>query len=267
MDAHPNHESPGPNPGWNDEPSREAVFEHLDDAIYTTDAEGWLTYYNAAASELWGYRPELGKTRWCGSWRIYRPDGTPLPLDQCPMAVALKQGREVRGVQAVLERPDGTLVPFAPYPTPLRDASGQVVAGSNVLVKLDRLAPPAVADLCADLCDDEPAAISPIDIAAAFDRDRLTGCLQWTLAALADIDLAYRLDCDRLVRWTGSGAEKERIRAVLDSRRLKQRQPLIELIGDIRDQAPPELVDLLRAAGPDTDLHEPIESVARAALR
>lgn len=134
------HEPNAPVFDWNDEPSRAEVFGQIDAAIYTTDADGWLTYYNEAAAELWGYRPELGRTRWCGSWRIYRVDGTPLPLDQCPMAIAMKQGREVRGARAILERPDGTLIPFAPFPTPLRDASGKVVAGVNMLLTLPSLA-------------------------------------------------------------------------------------------------------------------------------
>lgn len=126
----------GPDRGWNHEPSREEVFRHFVSAVYTTDADGWLTYYNAAAAELWGYEPEIGQARWCGSWRIYTPAGDLLPLDRCPMAVALKEGRAVRGVRAVLERPDGTRIPFLPHPTPLRDASGALVAGSNVLLQI-----------------------------------------------------------------------------------------------------------------------------------
>jgi len=68
------------------------------------------------------------------SWKLYWPDGTPLPHDQCPMAIALKEGRAVRGVEAVAERPDGTRVPFIPYPTPLRDAAGNVVGAINMMV-------------------------------------------------------------------------------------------------------------------------------------
>ena len=46
------------------------------------------------------------------------------------MAIALKEHRPVRGVEAVAERPDGTRVPFIPFPTPLRNSDGEVVAGS-----------------------------------------------------------------------------------------------------------------------------------------
>ena len=111
------------------------VLEALPVAVYTTDAEGRITFYNQAAADLWGYRPELGSL-WCGSWKLYWPDGTPLPHDQCPMAIALKEGRLVRGVEAVAERPDGTRVPFKPYPTPFKDQEGRVIGAVNVLVDL-----------------------------------------------------------------------------------------------------------------------------------
>ncbi len=87
--------------------SREAV-EALPAAIYTTDAEGRLTSYNEAAAELWGCRPELGESKFCGSWKLYWPDGTLLPHDECPMALALRERRPIRGMEAVAERPDGT---------------------------------------------------------------------------------------------------------------------------------------------------------------
>ena len=103
-------------------------------AIYTTDAQGRVTYYNEAAVELTGRTPVIGSDEWCVTWKLYRPDGTPLPHDECPMAIALKEGRPVRGAEAVAERPDGTRVPFIPYPTPLRDAAGNVVGAIDMLV-------------------------------------------------------------------------------------------------------------------------------------
>ena len=116
-------------------PCRE-LLDALPAAIYTTDAAGRVTYYNAAAVQLAGRRPKIGSDGWCVTWQLYRPDGTLLPHDECPMAVALKTGRPVRGVEAVAERPDGTLVPFLPYPTPLHDASGNVIGAVNMLVDL-----------------------------------------------------------------------------------------------------------------------------------
>ena len=114
---------------------QEAV-QALPAAIYMTDAEGRLTFYNEAAATLWGCRPELGKSEFCGSWKLYWPDGTPLPHDQCPMAMALHQRRPIRGMEAVAERPDGTRIPFIPYPTPLFDASGRLTGAVNMLVDI-----------------------------------------------------------------------------------------------------------------------------------
>jgi PAS domain S-box-containing protein len=105
-------------------------------AIYTTDAAGKVTYFNQAAVELAGRTPVLGSDEWCITWKLYNPDGTPLPLDQCPMAVALNEGRSIRNAEAVAERPDGTRVPFIPFPTPLRDTSGKVVGAINMLVDI-----------------------------------------------------------------------------------------------------------------------------------
>ena len=87
---------------------------------------------------LAGRRPEVGQDRWCVTWRLYQPDGTPLPHEHCPMAVALKENRPVRGVEAVAERPDGSRIPFMPFPTPLRDASGALVGGVNLLLDMSQ---------------------------------------------------------------------------------------------------------------------------------
>src|SRR6185295_5711668 len=83
-----------------------------------------------------GHRPELGKSEWCGSWKLFWPDGTPLPHDECPMAKTIREKRAVRGEEAVAERPDGTRVPFMPYPTPLFDAAGEMVGAVNMLLDL-----------------------------------------------------------------------------------------------------------------------------------
>jgi PAS domain S-box-containing protein len=112
------------------------LLQALSTALYTTDAAGRITFYNEAAAELWGFRPQLGSSEFCGSWKLYWPDGTPLPHGECPMALTLKQQRPIRGMEAVAERPDGTRVPFIPYPTPLFDASGKLIGAVNMLVDI-----------------------------------------------------------------------------------------------------------------------------------
>jgi PAS domain S-box-containing protein len=115
------------------------LLQALPAAIYTTDAAGRITFYNEAAARLWGQRPELGKSEWCGSWRLFSPEGTPLPHDQCPMATALKEQRPISGAQAICERMDGTRISFLAFPRPLRDASGAVIGAINTLVDVTSL--------------------------------------------------------------------------------------------------------------------------------
>jgi PAS domain S-box-containing protein len=112
------------------------LLEALPAAVYTTDGEGRVTFYNQAAVDLAGRVPELGKDKWCVTWKLFWPDGTPLPHSECPMAVAIKKGQPIRGVEAIAERPDGTRVPFIPFPTPLRNAEGELVGAINMLVDI-----------------------------------------------------------------------------------------------------------------------------------
>jgi two-component system, LuxR family, sensor kinase FixL len=118
------------------EQSFRELLDALPAAIYTTDTAGRITFYNEAAAELWGQRPDLQNSQWCGSWRLYWPDGTPMPHEQCPMAQALKEGRAIRGAEAIAERPDGSRVHFVPYPTLLHDDSGAVTGAVNMLVDI-----------------------------------------------------------------------------------------------------------------------------------
>ena len=114
----------------------EGILQALPAAVYTTDAAGRITFYNEAAAALWGCRPEIGKSEFCGSWKLYWPDGRPMAHGECPMAVSLRERREIRGMEAMAERPDGTMVPFAPYPTLLYDSSGTLIGAVNMLIDI-----------------------------------------------------------------------------------------------------------------------------------
>jgi len=111
-----------------------SLVDALPIAVYATDADGRITYFNEAAVKLWGRAPKLGEDFWCGSWHLFTTDGEPLSHDECPMAIALKTGEMVRGVEAIAERPDGTRFRFVPHPTPLFDRSGKLVGALNVLL-------------------------------------------------------------------------------------------------------------------------------------
>lgn len=118
----------------NGEEDLRALLETLPAPIYTTDAQGWITFFNRACIDFAGRTPMLGQDRWCVTWKLYTTDGAFLPHEDCPMAVAIREKRPVRGALAAAERPDGTRVMFTPWPTPLFGADGEIVGAVNILI-------------------------------------------------------------------------------------------------------------------------------------
>jgi PAS domain S-box-containing protein len=132
--------------------------------IYTTDLDGRITFFNEASVEFAGRRPEPGE-KWSVTWRLYHPDGTPMPHDQCPMALTLTEGAALRGIEGVAERPDGARVRFTPYPTLLRDTSGRATGAINVLVdQTDRHQIHAMAARLASIVESSDDAIVTKDL-------------------------------------------------------------------------------------------------------
>ena len=115
------------------------LVQSLPAAVYTCDVEGRITLYNEAAAALWGCRPKLDEDRWCGSWKIHNPDGTPLPLEDSPMALAIHEGRSVHGAEIIVERPGGSRSVVLAHSYPIRDQSGAIVGTVNMLVDVQEL--------------------------------------------------------------------------------------------------------------------------------
>lgn len=114
------------------------LLEALPVAVYTTDPQGRLTFYNQAAADLWGHDPALNSdsARWCGSWKLYHADGRDMRHDESAMAVAIQENRAIRDAEAQLESPDGVRIPFLAYPTLLRDKTGQMIGAVNMMVDI-----------------------------------------------------------------------------------------------------------------------------------
>lgn len=112
------------------------VLEALPAPLYATDADGRITWFNRACIAFAGRQPKLGDDFWCVTWRLYTDDGTFLPHEQCPMAVAVRERRPVRGVEAIAERPDGTRLHFQPFPTPVFDEEGRFAGAVNLLLDI-----------------------------------------------------------------------------------------------------------------------------------
>lgn len=133
------------------------ALDRLPAAIYVTDSQGVITYYNKACVTLAGRVPEIGRDRWCVTWKLYTSEGEFLPHELCPMAVAIQEGRPIRDVEAIAERPDGSRIAFRPYPTPLFDSDGKLAGAINLLLDVSDEHQPdflrAQAERCRRLAD------------------------------------------------------------------------------------------------------------------
>lgn len=123
---------------WGNEDHYHQILRDLPIAVYTCDIKGRILFYNKAAAELWGREPQLGKDLWCGSWKIYNPDGSQMAPDDCPMAITLKEGRPVDDHEVIIERPDGVRRYVMPHPKPVFDSSGQLRGAVNMLTDITK---------------------------------------------------------------------------------------------------------------------------------
>ena len=110
------------------------LFEFSPAAVYSIDASGVIQDFNLCAAELWGRSPQLGDTdeRFCGSHQMFRPDGSFMPHDECPMAqvVAGKVSKVTNG-EVVILRPDGSRITAIVNIRPLKGPDGEIVGAIN----------------------------------------------------------------------------------------------------------------------------------------
>jgi PAS domain S-box-containing protein len=103
-------------------------------AVYSCDAAGVIQKFNRRAAELWGREPAPGDTdqRFCGSFKMFRPDGRFMPHEQCPMAeVVAGTLSEARDAEVLIERPDGTRVTVVVNIRPLKNQRGEITGAIN----------------------------------------------------------------------------------------------------------------------------------------
>ena len=125
--------------------SREKVHQILDalpTAAYTCDNKGLITYYNQAAVDLWQQKPKLNhpENRFCGSFKLFTTEGTPIAHDECGMAVTINESKILYGKEVVIECPDGTRKTVLAHTNPTLNSTGNINGAVNVLVDIsDRI--------------------------------------------------------------------------------------------------------------------------------
>jgi len=110
------------------------LFELGPVAVYSCDASGRIQNFNRRAAELWGREPAVGDTdeKFCGSFKMFRPDDSFMPHDLCPMAEVL-DGRitEVLDAEVQIERPDGSRIVVLANIRPMMNPAGEIMGAIN----------------------------------------------------------------------------------------------------------------------------------------
>jgi nitrogen fixation/metabolism regulation signal transduction histidine kinase len=115
-----------------------SFLETLPLAAYTCDAHGLITYFNQLAVEAWGRKPQLNNPadHFCGSFKMFSADGSPIPHSECWMALALREKRGYNECEVVVERPDGSRCTVLAHANPFFDKTGRIVGAVNILVDI-----------------------------------------------------------------------------------------------------------------------------------
>jgi PAS domain S-box-containing protein len=111
-----------------------ALVELFPMAAYAVRApDGVIVWFNSRAAQLWGRVPVAGHTeaRFCGAYRLYRANGTPMAHCDTPVAQVLKTGIPVHHEEVVIERPDGSRITVSVDIDPIGDKNGAVVGAVN----------------------------------------------------------------------------------------------------------------------------------------
>jgi PAS domain S-box-containing protein len=112
------------------------LFNLVPVAVYSCDANGMIAEFNQRAAELWGREPRLRdrRERYCGSFKIYFPDGQRMPHDKCPMARILRgETIEEGDAEILVERPDGLRKSVVAHPQAIRNERGEIIGAINCL--------------------------------------------------------------------------------------------------------------------------------------
>ncbi|HEY6376327.1 MAG TPA: PAS domain S-box protein, partial [Edaphobacter sp.] len=103
-------------------------------AVYYCDISGTIQNFNRRAVELWGRTPAAGDTdeQFCGSYKLFRPEGSFMPHDECPMAEVLNgKIQEARDQEVLIERPDGSRIVVVVNIRPLENSDKEITGAIN----------------------------------------------------------------------------------------------------------------------------------------
>jgi PAS domain S-box-containing protein len=125
---------------------RDAILSALGQPVYVATADGVITYANPAAVTALGFGDVCELTGQNGHWLIHykRPDGSPFPIEECPIAQCRETGAPVRLEEDWWVRKDGSMMPVTCTAVPFEAPGGYGIAVSFADLTARRAAEQAV---------------------------------------------------------------------------------------------------------------------------
>jgi PAS domain S-box-containing protein len=124
--------------GWNVEaqPFLKSILEGVVQPVWVVDHEGFIRFANPAALAALGYYDlsELEGKPSHETIHYKRPDGSPFPVEECPMLLPRQTGETIHSNEDWFIRRDGTMFPVSYWSAPIETPQGRgaVVAFTDV---------------------------------------------------------------------------------------------------------------------------------------
>ena len=190
-----------------------AILDTVAQAVWVVDSTGAISFANPAALEELGY-PTLAALRGKPSHETihYRhPDGSPFPVEECPMLRPRTTGETISVEEDWFFRRDGTMFPVSYWSAPIDmpDGRGAVVAFTNIEERrraeedrVARLRAERDREVAHARADELAAARRRVIEAADQERRRVTrdlhdGAQQELLNVVLNLKRAQRLRLDK----------------------------------------------------------------------
>jgi len=111
---------------------RDAILSALGQPVYVAASEGAITYANPAGVTALGFSDAHELIGQDGHRLIHykRPDGSPFPIEDCPIAQCRTTGKPVRAEEDWWVRKDGSMMPVTYTAVPFEAPGGYGIAVS-----------------------------------------------------------------------------------------------------------------------------------------
>lgn len=113
-----------------------SLFASAPMAVFSCDRNAVIQHYNQRAVELWGREPARGVEQYCGSVRLWLPDGTHLPHAQSSIVDVLRTGIPAPNIELFIERPDGSRLPVLINYAALQNEQGEITGAITSFVDI-----------------------------------------------------------------------------------------------------------------------------------